>query len=121
MRLSEFAKAKMEYRKRTAFALLLALVLIGSYCILLASYLGEATAYILHHFSPPIAGFVQGSLMFPIIFILLFTIWLFDRKANGDIRLRCAHCGRRVDDKSDIVIATKNCPYCGKTVLIQDT
>lgn len=121
MRLSEFANAKVEYRNRTGLALLLALLLIGLYCVLLAAYLGEATAYILHHFSPPIAGFVQGFLMFPIIFILLFTIWLFDRKANGDSRLRCPHCGKRIDDKSDIVIATKNCPYCGKIVLVQDT
>ena len=121
MRLSEFAKAKMEYRKRAAFALLLALLLIGLYSILLLTHLGIATAYILHHFSPSIAGFVQGSLMFPCIFILLFTIWLFDRKANGDIRLKCPHCGRRVDDQSGIVIATKNCPYCGKIVLVQDT
>ncbi len=120
MRLSEFAEARAKYRKRAALALLLALLLIGLYSTLLFTHLGMATAYILHHFSPSIASIVQGSLMFPCIFILLFTVWLFDRKAGGDIRLRCPHCGKRVDDKSDLVIATKNCPYCGKTTLVQD-
>ncbi len=121
MRLSEFSAAQAQYRARTVAALLLAMLLIGVYSASMLASLNTVTAFIFRHFPPSIAPFAQGSLMFPVIFILLFTMWLFDRKANGDSRLRCPHCGKRIDSQSGIVTATKNCPYCGETVLLQDT
>jgi len=120
MLLSDFIAARAEHRQRAGLALMLALFLMGIYVAVLLTHIGGVTAFVLHHFSPSTAGAAQGSLMFPTVFILLLTIWLFDRKSNHDSRLRCFHCGKRLDTNGALVIATKNCFHCGKTVLSEE-
>jgi hypothetical protein len=115
--LSEFIAARSERNKRAGLGLVIALFLMGIYCAILINNLEAVTVFVVHHFAPPVAGIIQGFLLFPMVFILMFIVWLYDRKSSRDQRLRCPHCGKRLDNASGLVVATKNCPDCGQTAL----
>ena len=57
--------------------------------------------------------------LFMLFAVLVFPtacgVWVMRRAVNR-LGLRCPHCRHELWDASDVVIATRNCPKCGRQV-----
>jgi endogenous inhibitor of DNA gyrase (YacG/DUF329 family) len=49
--------------------------------------------------------------------IAIGVMFLLARRNDRDMGVACPHCGKPLAQFKAIVIASKNCPYCGKEVL----
>jgi len=115
--ISDFIVAEAAQRKRDLLTLAIIMCVMILYFALLFSNVKPITAFISHHFTPRIASILQGLLTLPLLFIILGGMWLGSLKGNNDVRLKCSHCEKHLYNSTRLVIATKNCPFCGKIVL----
>jgi len=42
---------------------------------------------------------------------------LFSRRIDRNLGIPCPHCAKSLTNSKPIVIASKNCPYCGMKVI----
>jgi hypothetical protein len=69
---------------------------------------GEAAAEILMGLSP-----------MPSVVVLFAGILMFERSTPRDPRLFCPTCGKSLASSQQIVVATRNCGFCGARVLAE--
>ncbi len=119
MTIDKFNQAASEYQRSVFIALGLgtfASILTVGACSWLVRVLTLRTFYT-EHFGEPASEILLGLTPFPAIPVLLAFIWYGERRASADPRIRCPHCEKVVSQMRAIVVATRNCPYCGRTVL----
>ena len=49
--------------------------------------------------------------------LMLFGFWRADQHQKKFPNLRCRHCAKPLMQSARIVIASRNCPHCGRQVL----
>jgi hypothetical protein len=117
MRKDEFINAVRSYNRRALVIfigpLLFALGLIIAY--------GPFQRRFEANLGPQIAGPTTDILRaLPVavsFMIAIGVMFLLARRNDRDMGVACPHCGKPLAQFKAIVIASKNCPYCGKEVL----
>jgi DNA-directed RNA polymerase subunit RPC12/RpoP len=117
MKLSEFTRAVGVYNKRTAMGILgpclIAFLLFLAYTpfqdrfeSFLSTRFDSFNVYILTHLPMALTQIIT----------ILCIFWLAGRiqRQSG---VRCPHCAKGLVKRKRIVIASRNCPYCGKRVI----
>jgi DNA-directed RNA polymerase subunit RPC12/RpoP len=117
MRISEFSRAASVYQKRSVVAciapLSIALLLIIAYAPLqhrLESFLSTR----INAFAVDLLAALPMAL--PTVLAFLFIIPLA-RRIDRQSGIACPHCAKTLANHKAIVIASRNCPYCGKKVI----
>lgn len=66
----------------------------------------------------PATEIITGIAPFaPALIVLFGGLLANERLAKRDLRLRCPACGKQLVALRHLVVATRNCGYCGKRVL----
>jgi hypothetical protein len=117
VRTDEFIKAADGYNRR-AMAVVLAPVFIALLCILVCSpFQKRYDAYLQGRFGAPIPDILE---LLPVAIPLLIAVAVMiplSRRNDRALGVGCPHCRKPLAQFKSIVIASKNCPYCGKLVL----
>lgn len=67
-------------------------------------------------------GAVAGILpLLPAVAFCFAGIWWSQQAANADASAKCPHCGKLLVRYRSIVIATRNCPDCGRRAIAEPT
>lgn len=117
MRKDQFIEAATNYNKRALAAclipLLIALVCVVSY----APFQRRFELYLGSRFAGPIPDILAMTpATLPVIVAFAVMIPL-SRRIDRRFGIACQHCGKPLAHFKAIVIASKNCPYCGLMVL----
>jgi hypothetical protein len=117
MKLDEFIDAAARYQRRTLWAffgpLSAALFLVFAY-MPFAHIVAVATA---KSFGEPV-GEIASIVPAAVIMILLFGIMIpLSRRIERRYGIPCPHCGKSLAASKSIVVASKNCPNCGRRVI----
>jgi len=120
MRISEFHRAAGVYQKRGLIACLgplsLALVCILAYAPFqhrFESFLSSR----LDTFTADVLTFLPMGLPLMIAFISMVPL---ARRVERQSGIACPHCAKDLASYKAIVIASRNCPHCGKRVIEDD-
>jgi phosphotransferase system glucose/maltose/N-acetylglucosamine-specific IIC component len=117
MRKEDFIVAAITYHK-AGFVRLLILMLLSIVCVATyAPYHDRFEAYLDSRFGGPISiilAIVPAALPIALAFGLLIPL---QRRLERKLGAACPHCGKNLADFRGIVIASKNCPFCGLKVL----
>ena len=121
MTVAEFNRAAGAYQKRTMVAVL---VLFGTALMCVFGY-----ASFQHRFESFLASRVNGAaaevlsvLPMAVPTALAFCILIpLTRRIDRQSGLSCPHCLKTLATYKHIVIASRNCPYCGKKVIEDET
>jgi hypothetical protein len=117
MRKDEFIVAATTYNK-AGFVRLLILMLFAMVCVATyAPYHDRFEACLDSRFGGPtsnILAIVPAALPVTLAFGLLIPL---QRRLERKLGAGCPHCGKNLADFRGIVIASKNCPFCGLKVL----
>ena len=66
---------------------------------------------------PTLSKFLPGGLFAIGVPFMLFGFWWADQHHKKFPNLCCRHCGKSLVQSSGIVIASRNCPHCGRQVV----
>jgi hypothetical protein len=103
---AERCKSGVQRRVMLSIGSLMALILLSVAArALLRDAVGSAAEFL------PAAVFVAG------VPLMLYGFWRADRYAARFATLACPHCAATLATSSGIVIASRNCPSCGKRVI----
>jgi hypothetical protein len=117
MRISEFSHGASVYQKRSAVACIAPLS-IALLCIV-------AYAPLQHRFEAFLSTRVDAStadvltvlpMALPVVLAFISMIPLA-RRIDRQSGIACPHCTKPLANHKAIVIASRNCPYCGKRVI----
>ncbi len=115
MTVDKFRQATEQYQRsiliKIGWAALLGVVTTAASMVLataldLARWFGEPAEEILVGISP-----------FPGILMFIGLVWFWERRLLLDSQLRCPHCEKSIAQLKHLVIATRNCPFCGLKIL----
>lgn len=67
--------------------------------------------------APAAEGLVGVTPFLPAIVAIFAGIYWVERKRGRNPSLLCPHCRRNLMQMRHLVIASRNCPYCGKRVV----
>jgi hypothetical protein len=117
--IQEFNAATSAYTKR--FLVVSALTVLTMFACLAAAaaYRDPLRVFYTRLFSEPVAEALMGLAPAPALIVLVAGLWLGERRAKRDARLSCPHCGKNLAGMRHLVVATRNCGYCGKRVLAE--
>ena len=113
----EFNQCAVRYTKRSLIACLtplgILLVLVSAY----APFSRKFEAWLASKF-----GATQADLLatapYALVTILAFgALIVFARRVDRQFGIACAHCKKPLINFRHVVIASRNCPYCGKRVI----
>jgi DNA-directed RNA polymerase subunit RPC12/RpoP len=118
MRKDEFIVAATSYQKTAAWIglipILLVIVITAWYA---PSYYHPFEDYLNTKFSGAISAILAlMPVALPVVGALCFVI-AASRRLERKLGVNCPHCGKNVAHFKMIVIASKNCPFCGLKVL----
>lgn len=117
MRKDEFIKAAASYNRRALAVFLIPIVLALAFIIAYSPFQRRFEAYLASQVpgSPPR---ILKLLPITIPFLLAIGAMIpLTRRNDRELGVPCPHCGKPLASLKAIVIASKNCPYCGKKVL----
>jgi hypothetical protein len=117
MRIAEFNRAAEVYHKRSLFAcvtpLLIALACMVAYAPFKQRFEGFLSSRF-HAFPADVLSILPLAL--PLVTALLLLVPMA-RRIDRRFGISCVHCGKQLANHKPIVIASRNCPYCGKPVI----
>jgi hypothetical protein len=117
MRRNEFILAAKSYNKRTTVLLLFPLLMLMVVTAAYAPYINRLEDYFDTKFTWVVSPFLSiAPIALPAVAALLIVIPIL-RRIQKSFRICCPHCRKNVAEIKGIVIATKNCPFCGMRVL----
>ena len=74
-------------------------------------------AYLGLQIAGPSTDILKALIVAISLMIAIGVMFLLARRNDRDMGVACPHCGKPLAQFKAIVIASKNCPYCGKKVL----
>lgn len=117
MRLIEFKTRAAVYQKWSAYACLAPLRMALLCLLFYAPFQAQFRAYLSEGASHSAADVISVLPMaLPVACALLALIPL-SRRVDKAFGIPCPHCGEQMQNHKTIVIASHNCPNCGKQVL----
>ncbi len=115
--IKEFNEATSRYTKRVLrMAAVSVIALFGCFAIVL-SFRDAVHGFYIAKFGDAAAELLLGMTPFPAVAVMFVGIWLVERQSKRDGHLHCPHCRKCLVGMQLLVIATRNCGYCGKSVL----
>lgn len=113
----EFSEAMSRYRKRVLWmAAVSVIALFGCFAIVLP-FRDAVHGFYVAKFGDAAAELLLGMTPFPAVPVTFVGIWLVERQSKRDGHLHCPNCRKCLVGLQYLVIATRNCGYCGKPVL----
>jgi DNA-directed RNA polymerase subunit RPC12/RpoP len=117
MRKDQFIKEAASYNRRSTAIFVIPLLLAFGFIIAYGPFQRRFEAYLDSRIAGPVPDILR-LLPVAIPFLLaLCAIIPLTRRNDRDMGVACPHCGNPLAQFKGIVIASKNCPYCGKKVL----
>ena len=121
MNISEFSRVSTAYQKQSLIAcigpLSIALVCIVAY----APFQRRFESFLSSRFdSTAVDVLTVLPMAMPTVLALAFMIPLA-RRIERRAGVPCPHCSKALANHRAIVIASRNCPYCGKRVIEDET
>ena len=115
--LDDFRGACGAYRRQmlTVFGITL-LTLVVAIAVGIA-FKSEIRGFFTHQFNAAVGDALMGTMPVPAVIVLLLGSSLIQRRARRTAALRCPHCGKQLEGIQTVVIATRNCGFCGKQVI----
>lgn len=113
----EFNKSAAAYSRRSIFACLVPMGILLTLMSVYAPFQRNVESWLKSRFSPPsgellaVAPFVLGVFLAAVAMLTLLY------RANRQFGIPCPHCKRPLANLRYIVIASRNCLYCGKRVI----
>ena len=87
-----------------------------------ALFVTMAIAGVVRYNDPVLADILAPVIVFVIgLPVMLFFLWTADRGYRKYPALVCGHCEGNLYQSKSVVIATGNCPHCGRRVLADAT
>jgi hypothetical protein len=117
--IQEFNAATSAYTKRFLVVSALSVIIMFACFAVVGVWRDPLLVFCTGHFSEPVAEALTGVAAAPALIVLVAGLWLGERRAKRDARLFCPHCGKNLTGMRHLVIATRNCGYCGKRVLAE--
>jgi endogenous inhibitor of DNA gyrase (YacG/DUF329 family) len=120
MSIPEFNRAAKVWQKRSATAILVPgaiLIVCGMACAPFHQRFESFLATKFDSFAADILAVLPLGLA--VIIMLLCIVWLTGR-VERQFGIPCPHCAKALAAHNAIVIASRNCPYCGKRVIDDD-
>jgi hypothetical protein len=120
VRKEEFIKAAASHNRRAVAVFLIPLLLAFAFIIAYGPFQRRYEAFLASRIAGPTPKLLK---VLPIAVPLLIAIGAMiplTRKNDRDLGVPCPHCRKPLAQLKSIVIASKNCPYCGAKVL-EDT
>ncbi len=75
-------------------------------------------AWYVERFGAPAAEVLLGAVPWlPSLIVMFGGMYLVERKRGRVQELLCPHCHKQLLGMRHLVIATRNCPYCGRRVV----
>src|SRR5262245_45971621 len=120
VRLSEFSRAAADYQKRSAILCVTPLVLALLCIVLYAPFQRRFEAFLIGRVNPTLADvLVVLPMGLPVLLAWVYLIPL-SRKIERSSGIFCPHCSKQLAGFKPIIIASKNCPHCGRRVIDDD-
>jgi predicted Zn-ribbon and HTH transcriptional regulator len=117
MNRDEFIAATKSYNKRTMVLLLSPFLLIMLATAAYAPYFNRVEDYLETKFTWAVSAVLAiAPIAFPAVAALLVVSRIL-RRIEKNLSVNCPHCHNSVIQFERIVIATRNCPFCGMQVL----
>jgi endogenous inhibitor of DNA gyrase (YacG/DUF329 family) len=117
MTIDEFKASASRYSRGMAWALLGSVLAVIAFLGLVAMFRDPLRDIYTRTFGGPGAEILVGLSPFPAVLILIGSLWYAERRLLRDVRLKCPSCGKQIVGMRHLVIATRNCPHCGRRVL----
>jgi hypothetical protein len=95
----------------------LAIVVVFACFAVVAPFRDTIRAHYEQWFGNMVAETLMGLTPLPALLVLFGGLWLGEWRARRDGRLRCPYCRRTLTGMRPLVVATRNCGYCGRCVL----
>ena len=115
--MSEFSRAAANYQKRSAIVCVTPFAL-GILCVVIyAPFQRRFEAFLAGRFSSTLADVLVVLPMGLPLLLALASLIPLGRKIERTAGVLCPHCSKQIAGFKPIIIASKNCPYCGRRVL----
>ena len=117
MQIPEFNSAAHTYRKRQAIVTLGPILIAFVGMMILLPFRDQLEAALSPTLGTPGAKAVQG-LIVALPFLLAFVVVIpLARRTERQGGVRCPTCDKQLAERCEIVVASRNCPFCGNRVL----
>jgi DNA-directed RNA polymerase subunit RPC12/RpoP len=113
----QFIKAANSYNRRAAAIFIIPLLMALGFIIAYGPFQRRFEAFLASRIAGPTPNLLK---VLPVAVPFLLAIGAMiplTRRNDRDMGVACPHCGKPLAQFKAIVIASKNCPYCGKKVL----
>ena len=117
MRKEEFIKAANRFNRRATAIFIIPLLVALAFIIAYGPFQRRFEAYLASKIPGPTPGILQALPVAVPLVIAMGAIIMLTRRNDRDLGVPCPHCRKPLAQLKAIVIASKNCPYCGKKVL----
>ena len=120
MSIQEFRAGSSAYVKRVVVVVVLTVLTMIAGFAVVGTFRDSLLAFYRRHFSETVADSLLGaSAPLPALLVLVAGLCFGELRARRDARLRCPHCGKTLMPVRFVVVATRNCGYCGERVLAE--
>ena len=117
MRMSEFSRAAGAYQRKSIFAclapFLIALICLFAY----VPFQHRLEGYLSSRFSATVVDVLTVTPMALPVVLAVASLIPLGRRIERRAGIACSHCGKGLAGYKAIVIASRNCPHCGKRVI----
>ena len=116
----QFIKAANSYNRRAAAIFIIPLLVAIGFIIACGPFQRRFEAWLASRMAGPTPDMLK-LLPVAVPFLLAFgAMYPLSRRNTQALGIACPHCGKPLAQFKAIVIASKNCPYCGEKVLDED-
>lgn len=117
MKLNDFRQKANTYHRRTALSCILPLCAAFIWLVVYVPCRPCVEAKVKAWFASAWAEALLAALILCPVLLAFIVMIPLTRRTNRRFGLPCPHCQKYLVDHSRIVIASRNCPYCGQRVL----
>ena len=118
MSIEEYTEAHAAYSRRLNWLLASSFVLGAGSLVLVSRNMDFIWESYFRQFEKVTAEWmVSGAIFLPWLVFLFGGIFILERRKRRDPRLSCPYCKKDISMCRALVVATRNCPSCGKRVV----
>jgi DNA-directed RNA polymerase subunit RPC12/RpoP len=117
VRKEEFIRAANRFNRRATAIFIIPLLVALAFIVAYGPFQRRFEACLAAKVHGPIPGILQALPVGVPLAVAIGAIIMLTRRNDRDMGIACPHCGQPLAQLKAIVIASKNCPYCGKKVL----
>lgn len=120
MRISEFSQAARAYQQRATVACMGPLIIAGIVLVAYAAVQYSFRTYLATRYDEVAVEVIAAIPMVCPVALGFFAMIPLMRRVERRYGVACPHCAKSLVVHPSVVIASRNCPFCGKRVLEED-